>query len=327
MVTSTHPLRTATHKPRLAVFAAFGAAWVFVLLALGAFTTTIGAGMAFPDWPLSNGSINPDGWLTDIAMFAEHSHRLSGTTMGLIAIGLAVALHRTESRRWLRQLGWWGLAIVIVQGLIGGQRVKLDAMSVPGFDMTLGQMLRVPHGVLAQLYVCLLIAIAVSCSRSWIERSAPVGTRVKQLSLLCVALLLVQLTVAVFMRHNNAGLAIPFFPFSSAEGALLPAHWDFRVALQFAHRLMAVVLAIAIPALVLAVRRDAAASLAQRAAASALLTFLFLQIFLGALVVWSYRRHDVTTAHVIVGALTLATTFWLAWSAHRDAVERPTAAA
>jgi cytochrome c oxidase assembly protein subunit 15 len=327
MVTSTHPLRTATHKPRLAVFAAFGAAWVFVLLALGAFTTTIGAGMAFPDWPLSNGSINPDGWLTDIAMFAEHSHRLSGTTMGLIAIGLAVALHRTESRRWLRQLGWWGLAIVIVQGLIGGQRVKLDAMSVPGFDMTLGQMLRVPHGVLAQLYVCLLIAIAVSCSRGWIERSAPVGTRVKQLSLLCVALLLVQLTVAVFMRHNNAGLAIPFFPFSSAEGALLPAHWDFRVALQFAHRLMAVVLAIAIPALVLAVRRDAAASLAQRAAASALLTFLFLQIFLGALVVWSYRRHDVTTAHVIVGALTLATTFWLAWSAHRDAVERPTAAA
>lgn len=327
MVTSTHPLRTATHKPRLAVFAAFGAAWVFVLLTLGAFTTTIGAGMAFPDWPLSNGSVNPDGWLTEIEKFAEHSHRLSGKIMGLIAIGLAVALHRTESRRWLRQLGWWGLAIVIIQGLIGGQRVKLDAMSVPGFDMTLGQMLRVPHGVLAQLYVCLLIAIAVSCSRSWIERSTPVSTRVKQLSLLCVALLLVQLTVAVFMRHNNAGLAIPFFPFSSAEGALLPAHWDFRVALQFAHRLMAVVLAIAIPALVLAVRRDAAASLAQRAAASALLTFLFLQIFLGALVVWSYRRHDVTTAHVIVGALTLATTFWLAWSAHRDAVERPTAAA
>jgi cytochrome c oxidase assembly protein subunit 15 len=326
MVTSTHPLRTATHKPRLAVFAAFGAAWVFVLLALGAFTTTIGAGMAFPDWPLSNGSINPDGWLTDIAMFAEHSHRLSGTTMGLIAIGLAVTLHRTESRRWLRQLGGWGLAIVIIQGLLGGQRVQLDALHVPGFQMTLGQMLRVPHGVLAQLYVCLLIALAVGCSRGWIERSAPVGSRVKRLALLCVALLLVQLTVAVFMRHNNAGLAIPFFPYSTADGALLPAQWDFRVALQFAHRLLAVVLAIAIPALVFAVRRDPAASLSLRAAASALLSFLFLQIFLGALVVWSYRRHDVTTAHVIVGALTLATTFWLAWSAHRDAVERPTAA-
>jgi heme a synthase len=34
---------------------------VFVLVLLGAFTTTIGAGMVFTDWPLSNGSINPEG--------------------------------------------------------------------------------------------------------------------------------------------------------------------------------------------------------------------------------------------------------------------------
>src|SRR3954463_15934569 len=109
--------RTSTYQASLAWFAAIGSLWVFVLVALGAFTTTIGAGMAFPDWPLSNGSVNPKGWLTDIAMFAEHSHRLSGTTMGLIAIGLAICLHRTESRRWLRQLGWWGLVIVVIQGI------------------------------------------------------------------------------------------------------------------------------------------------------------------------------------------------------------------
>ncbi len=327
MASSKNPQRTAEHKPRLAIFSAIAAAWVFVLLTLGAFTTTIGAGMAFPDWPLSNGSVNPDGWLTDVAMFAEHSHRLSGTTMGLLAIGLAIWLHRTESRRWLRSLGWAGLVIVIIQGLIGGQRVKLDAMAVPGFDMTLGQMLRVPHGVLAQLYVCILIAIAISCSKSWIERAAPVSARVKKTAVLCVALLIVQLTIAAFMRHNNAGLAIPSFPLSTANGDLLPPHWDYRVSLQFAHRVMALVLAIAIPTLVVFVRRDPASSLAMRAASSTLLSFLFLQIFLGAYVVWSYRRHDITTAHVIVGALTLATTFWLAWSAHRDALEKPIAAA
>lgn len=327
MVTSPYPLRTPFHKPRLAIFSAVAAAWVFVLLTLGAFTTTIGAGMAFPDWPLSNGSVNPEGWLTDIAMFAEHSHRLSGTTMGLLAIGLAFALHRTESRRWLRQLGWWGLAIVIIQGLIGGKRVLLDATQVPGFEMSLGQMLRVPHGVLAQLYVCILIAIAVGCSKFWITQPAPLSTRVKKSAVLCVVLLLVQLTIAAFMRHNHAGLAIPTFPFSTANGDLLPPTWDYRVTLQFAHRVMAVVLAIAIPVLVVFVRRDPAASLAMRAAASTLLTLLFLQIFLGAVVIWSFRRHDVTTAHVIVGALTLATTFWLAWSAHRDAVEKQTAAA
>ena len=99
MDTASAPQRTATHKPALAMFAAFAGVWVFVLVALGAFTTSIGAGMAFPDWPLSNGSVNPDGWLTDVALFAEHSHRLSGATMGLIAIALAIWLYRSESRR------------------------------------------------------------------------------------------------------------------------------------------------------------------------------------------------------------------------------------
>ena len=327
MATATHTLRTPTHKPRLAVFAALGSVWVFVLLALGAFTTSIGAGMAFADWPLSNGSVNPEGWLTDIAKFAEHSHRLSGTTMGLIAIALAVWLHRTESRAWLRRLGWAGLVIVILQGLIGGQRVKLDALHVPGFEMSLGQMLRVPHGVLAQLYVCLLIAIAVSCSKSWIERTAPLSLRVRRAALLCTALLLVQLTIAAFMRHNAAGLAIPTFPYSTADNHLLPPHWDFRVALQFAHRVMALVLALALPVLVILVRRDPAATLPMRAAASSLFSLLVLQIFLGAQIIWTFRRADATTAHVNVGARTLAPTFWLTWTAHRDVIEQKPATA
>ena len=33
------------------------------------------------------------------------------------------------------------------------------------------------------------------------------------------------------------------------------------------------------------------------------------------------RRPEMTTGHVVVGALTLADTFWLTWLAHRDIVE------
>ena len=278
--------------------------------------------MAFVDWPLSNGSINPAGWLNDIAMFAEHSHRLSGATMGLIAIALAIWLHRTESRAWLRRLGWLGLVIVGLQGVIGGQRVLLDATHVPGFAMSLGQMLRVPHGVLAQLYICILIAIAAACSKSWIEQPLAISPRVRRTALICTALLLVQLTIAVFIRHNNAGLAIPFFPYSTAQHALLPPQWDFRIALQFAHRGMALVLTVALAVLVIFVRRDRASTLPMRAAASALISLLALQIFLGAQIIWTFRRSDVTTAHVIVGALTLATTFWLTWTAHRDTLQQ-----
>lgn len=313
--------RNSVYQAGLSVFATTAAVWVFVLVTLGAFTTTIGAGMAFPDWPLSNSSVNPEGWLTDIAMFAEHSHRLSGTVMGLFAIGLAFWLHRTVARKWLRQLGWWALAIVIIQGLIGGKRVLLDATQVPGFDMSLGQMLRVPHGVLAQIYVCVLFAIALGCSRRWIEHALPVGARVRSAAVTCVALLIVQLTIAAFMRHNNAGLAIPTFPFSTADHAILPPQWDYRVTLQFAHRVMAVVLTVAIAMLWWRVRRDPGATPALRGAATALLVLLVVQILLGASVIWSLRRPDLTTAHVIFGALTLATAFGLACLAHRDTIE------
>ena len=314
-------VRTAAHKPALAFFAAFGGVWVFVLVTLGAFTTSIGAGMAFPDWPLSNGSLNPSGWLENLSMFAEHSHRLSGTTMGLISITVAVWLWRTEERPWLRKLGWWALAIVVIQGVLGGTRVLLDAVAVPGFQMSLGQMLRIPHGVLAQVYVCLVIAIAVSCTKNWIERSVPVGPAVRRVGLACCALLLVQLTIAAVMRHNAAGLAIPTFPYSTADGHLLPAQWDFRVAIQFAHRVMAAVLAVALTGFAFVIRRDRGATLAMRAAASALISLLVLQILLGAEIIWTLRHADTTTGHVLVGALLLATTFWVTWVAHRDAIE------
>jgi heme a synthase len=318
--------RTAYYKPALAKFAAVGSAWVFVLVTLGAFTTSIGAGMVFADWPLSNGSINPEGWLENISMFAEHSHRLTGTVMGLITIGLSLWLARTEERAWLRQLGWWALAIVVIQGLIGGKRVLLDAMAVPGFEMSLGQMLRIPHGVLAQLYVCLLIAIAVACSRSWIERPVPVGPAVRRVGVICCVLLLVQLTIATVMRHNAAGLAILTFPHSTPEGGWLPAAWDFRVAIHFAHRAMAVVLGVALVHFALVLHRDPQTTRAMRLGAIAVLLLLVLQILLGAQIIWTFRLASMTTAHVVGGALLFALTFWLTWLAYRDRLERKTAA-
>ncbi|MEO6244028.1 MAG: COX15/CtaA family protein [Opitutaceae bacterium] len=321
MAHAAHSRRTTTYQRALALFAAAGSAWVFVLVTLGAFTTSIGAGMAFPDWPLSNGSINPHGWLRDIAMFAEHSHRLSGMMMGLITIGLVVWLWLREERAWVRRLGLWALGIVILQGIIGGQRVTLNHIEVPGFHMSLGEMLRIPHGILAQIYVCLLIAIAVALSRSWIEGTAPVGAGVRRIGVICTALVLMQLVIAATMRHNGAGLAIYSFPYSTPDGHWLPAQWNFPVAIHFAHRAMAVVLAVALSIFAWALRRDRAATIGMRAGASALMTLLVLQILLGALVVIGGRQADVTTAHVVVGALTLTVTFFLTWLAHRDAIE------
>ncbi len=313
--------RTTRPKPALAAFAVLAAAWAFVPVILGAFTTSIGAGMAFPDWPLSNGSLNPHGWLTNLAMFAEHSHRLSVGVLTALTVALAVWLWRAEARAWLRKLGLFALALVLLQAVVGGLRVKLDSRHIAMIDTSVGRLFAMLHACLAQLFVCTLIAIAAACSRAWLERPVPVGAATRRIGRLCCALVFLQLAIGAVMRHSFAGLAIPTFPWSTPEGGLLPTLWNFRVGINFAHRVMAAVLTVALVGFALKLWFTRTVPLALRTGASALVSLLALQIFLGAQVIWTSRNPEITTAHVVTGALTLATTFWLTWMAHRDAIE------
>jgi cytochrome c oxidase assembly protein subunit 15 len=319
-LTDTFP-RTAAYKPALAVFSAVAAAWVFVLVALGAYTTSIGAGMAFPDWPLSNGSLNPDGWLTNNAMFSEHSHRLSAMMMGFLTGVLTVWIWMTESRKWLRKLSYSAFGLVVAQGVVGGLRVRLNDIQVQSMETSIGRLFAMLHACLAQAFACVLIAIAVSCTRAWIDRRVPVGDGVERAGTFCVKMLFLQLAIAAVMRHSFAGLAIPTFPWSTPGGAILPAVWNFRVGINFAHRVMAGVIAVSVAVFAVAIWRDEGSPLLMRAGASVLVSLVAFQVLLGAAVIRTQRNPLVTTGHVLVGALTLVTAFWLTWVAHRDAVE------
>jgi cytochrome c oxidase assembly protein subunit 15 len=313
--------RSLQYRPALAAVSALGTAWVFILVMLGAFTTSIGAGMAFPDWPLSNGSLNPQGWLDNLAMFAEHSHRLSAGVMSTVTIVLAVWIWRTDERAWLRRLALFAVGLVLLQAVVGGLRVLLDRRHVDLVNTSVGRLFAMLHACLAQLFACTLIAIAVSCSRAWLRGSAPVGAAVRRAGVLCCSLLFVQLAIAAVMRHSFAGLAIPTFPYANDHGGWLPDAWDFRVAVHFAHRVMAGAITIAVAWFVFTIRRERAALLGLRLGAWLLLALLGVQLVLGAEIIWTQRSAAITTGHVLVGALTLATTFWLTWLAHRDRIE------
>jgi cytochrome c oxidase assembly protein subunit 15 len=310
--------RTTAYKPALAAFAAIGCVWVFVLVALGAFTTSINAGMAFPDWPLSNGSLNPHGWLTDQPMFSEHAHRLSAGLMTIISLILAIWVWVTEGRAWVRQLAIFAIALCVFQAVVGGLRVLLEPDQVVPLDTSLGQLFAMLHACLAQALVCTLIALAVACSKGWLGRPVPVSNGLRKWGVLCCVLLFLQLGIAAVMRHSFAGLAIPTFPWSTNHGGLLPDAWNFKIGINFAHRAMAAVLTVALVVFAIRIWRDRGAPLGMRSAASALVSLLALQILLGGAVIRSYRDPVVTTAHVLVGAITLATTFWITWLAHRD---------
>src|SRR5256886_4003335 len=94
----------------------------FLLLVAGALVTSHDAGLATPDWPLSNGQVFPKMVGN---LFWEHGHRLVATTVGLLTIALNVYLYEREPRRWVRRLGLVALGTVVAQGLLGGLTVKL----------------------------------------------------------------------------------------------------------------------------------------------------------------------------------------------------------
>ena len=318
-----HPSRTSSYQPALAWFAALGASWVFVLVVLGAFTTSIGAGMVFADWPLSDGSLNPAGWLHNLAEFAEHSHRLSAGVMSVVTLLLAGWLWRCEARAWLRRLGWFAVALVLLQAVVGGLRVLLNPVEVAGMDTSLGQLFAMLHAFLAQIFVCTLFAIAAALSPPWIDGArlaTPPGPTLRRLGLVCCGLLFVQLAIAAVMRHTFSGLAIPTFPLTP-EGGLLPAHWDFHVGIHFAHRAMALVLAVVLGWFAVLVWRDPATGPGLKILTGAMVALLGAQLLLGASIIWSGRNPYFTTAHVLAGALTLAVTFLLTWLTHRETVE------
>ena len=223
----------------------------------------------------------------------------------------------------MRRLGWSALAIVIIQGLIGGQRVRLDAWHLPGFEMSVGQMLRIPHGILAQIFVVVLFAIAAALSRAWIEAPAShfaTSKRLRGLGVTTTLLVFVQLVVAATMRHHHAGLAIPTFPFTP-EGGLVPHNWNFYVGIHFAHRALAALLTLSFVVYAVAVWRESRSELL-RGTSALMVALLILQVSLGAAVIWTVRDPYYTTAHVIVGACTFAVTFLLTWFSLRNRLEQ-----
>ena len=279
---------------------------ILFLVFMGAQVKSHGAGLAVPDWPLAYGRLWPE---MVGGVFHEHWHRAIATGVGLLTIVVAVWTARSEARRWVRRLGWALLAAVIVQGLLGGLTVK--QLLPPEVSAT--------HAGLAQTVLCLAAWLAYACSGEWFrldtERSAgdlglqPAalrrGLRASALAMLAVY---VQLGLGAWMRHNEAGLAVPFFPVD-ARGHLLPDLIDHGVVVHMAHRGFALVVLLLVWRAARLAGRAAPALVAHGAVlAGAVLA----QGVLGGLVVWTGKAPALTSVHVANGALVLMLTWLLA---------------
>ncbi len=264
------------------------------LIVVGAGVTSKGAGMAFPDWPTSNGAlVNPTGWWQGEKTLWEHGHRLLGWTVGMLAIVSAACSWRRGPT--LRTLACATLLAIVIQGVLGGLRVR--AVSTP---------LAMVHGIWGQVCFCLACVVALRTSSGWLESGSAVEVRGSGL----------------FQRGALVGTICAFLQL--VFGAAW-RHFGVREAL-IAHVLWAVVVILVLGWVVMwALEQYPQLELLTKFG-RALAVLIGMQMILGGLAFlvtvmggeWpTMLRWAAPSAHVAVGAMLLACSLLMTLSSHR----------
>jgi len=133
----------------------------FPLVWVGGLVTSYKAGMAFPDWPTSDGYFlffYP--WLDWLRgpwdLFVEHGHRLLASFVGVLTIAFCWSVFLTKQPKWLRTMGVIAVLGVVLQGVLGGMRVLFN-------ERTLAMI----HGCVGPAFFALTAALVVVTSRRW----------------------------------------------------------------------------------------------------------------------------------------------------------------
>jgi cytochrome c oxidase assembly protein subunit 15 len=257
---------------------------------------------------------------------------------GVVLMAAAIWARNEPSARPLPLLGWLAFVTVQVQGLLGGLRVVLFKDEIGIFHAMLAQLFFVLLCVIAVLTTRWWREISVRETVETVDWGSTVsGTSLKRdvndsglnpasWSLTCVTLLILgQLILGATMRHQHAGLAIPDFPL--AYGKIWPAmdsasveHYNqtrleatavnpitgAQIVLQMAHRAVAVLILAGVAVSAWLTRKNFGSKNPLSKMTLGWLVLILGQAVLGAATIWSGKAADVATAHVLLGALSLA---------------------
>lgn len=285
-------------------FSRYVAASTVLLILAGSFVTSTDSGLSVPDWPTSYGwnmfTFPPSKWVGGI--FYEHGHRLIASTVGFLTIILAVWIWLADPRRWLRWFGVGALVSVVAQGILGGITVLFF---LPAAVST-------AHAGLAEIFLCMTVAIALFTSPGWVAGYVDIGVddpTLRRAATTATLFIYTQILIGATMRHTGAGLAIPDFPWMF--GHLVPDHWSSAIALHFAHRVGALIVAGTVigTSIYVWMRHQDRPELARPA--TLIIFLVVIQVTLGALTVISRRDVLINSLHVVVGALVLTTSLVL----------------
>ncbi len=313
----------------------FGICLAFVVIALGAWTRLVDAGLGCPDWPGCYGFVVFPTNDAEIALaesrypsfpydinkaIPEVVHRYFAASLGLLAIFLTYFSFNLKEKNNIK---WWSLGLLIFiccQGLFGYLTVSLKLLPI---IVTLHL-----FGGFTTLTLFFYIFLRAGNFKSVDLMKIP---HLKVISAIAFVALVIQIFLGVWTSTNYASLACADFP--TCQGTYIP-EMDFkngfnlnqevgpnylyglldnpaRVAIHYSHRVSAILLTIIFLILMSKLWFSVAAPLA-----STLGILLLTQITLGIINVVYVLPLYVAIGHNLVAALLLLAVFsvnHLAW--------------
>ena len=312
----------------------FGILFAFVVIALGAWTRLVDAGLGCPDWPGCYGFVFFPTTEAEVALaeqrypafpyeidkaIPEVVHRYFAAALGLLAIFIVYLTHRTEDKQ-NKRISIFLLIFICCQGLFGYLTVSLKLLPIIVTIHLFGG-----FATLTLLYFIYLK------SRNFQILNQINISHLKTIASVAMAVLIFQIFLGVWTSTNYASLACADFP--TCQGSYLP-EMDFkngfnlnqevgpnylyglldnpaRVAIHYSHRVSALIVTFIFLILMSRLWFSDAAPLA-----STLGILLITQITLGIINVIYVLPLYVAIAHNLVAACLLLATFtvnYLAW--------------
>jgi cytochrome c oxidase assembly protein subunit 15 len=285
------PLRSRRdrHDRALRAVALSATAVTFGLIAAGALVRATGSGEGCTGWPKCSAS----SWLPPLAYhpIIEYSHRMTAfVDIVLVGVLVVVAARRYRGVRRVFRTAWLAVGLVIAQAVLGGIVVKGD----------LAALLVTAHFGTAMILAGVLVYASVAAFSVAVRPVGPVDP-FTSLARAAAGATFVLMAVGAYVRGQNAGLAFGDWPLM--EGRLVPRLSSTPAALQFTHRLLALVVGVLVA--VLAVRAGRLGPDRRPAVALAFVVAgLFVaQVLVGAANVWSRLAPPAVVAHVALAGL------------------------
>ena len=280
--------------------------WTLLLLFLGSVVHATESSLACPDWPTCFGTMVPE---MSGGVFWEHLHRLvAGGLLLMFSLATWFAHKETRDRPWIIKACWAGIGLLLVQSAFGGLTVIYR----------LPDLVSTTHLALAFGFLGLASFLAASTTtprgspaedgdRGPSARTADAG--VALWAWIAAGLVFAQSVLGGLVRHMDAGMACPDAPL--CLGRVVPPLINAPIITHFGHRVLALIVAVAVLALAARIwRAPGSPSIRRWATATAVLVLA--QVGLGVASVLTVLAVTPVSLHTLVAAGLLASLVYLA---------------